>query len=79
MERMEAGQANVKDMEGAAVAWACQQCGVACFGIKSVTDYVDTPCGGDQFLANFATAGEALQRAALGMVGFYDGKTMDEL
>jgi len=79
MERMEAGQANVKDMEGAAVAWACQQCGVACLGIKSVTDYVDTPCGGDQFLANFATAGEALQRAALGMVGFYDGKTIDEL
>merc|ERR1712166_1117796 len=63
----------------AAVAWACQQCGVACLGIKSVTDYVDTPCGGDQFLANFATAGEALQRAALGMVGFYDGKTIDEL
>ena len=76
---MEEGLANVKDMEGAAVAWACHQCGVPCAGIKSVTDYVDSPCGGDEFMANFAAAGEALQKAAVGMIEFYGGKSMAEL
>ena len=79
MVRMEEGLANVKDMEGAAVAWACHQCGVPCMGVKSVTDYVDSPCGGDQFMANFATAGEALQKAALGVVEFCNGKTIADL
>ncbi|UPR02211.1 nucleoside phosphorylase [Chloropicon primus] len=57
-------KATCKDMEGAAVAYICDQLGVPMFALKSVTDIVDgehpTP---EEFLKNLGTAAKCLQEA----------------
>lgn len=58
--------AAVKDMEGAAVAWVADLHGIPVTAIKTVTDLVDHPTPtAEQFMANLATASEALERATI--------------
>jgi 5'-methylthioadenosine nucleosidase len=80
MASMSSGGAAVKDMEASGVAWACSLHGVPLLALKSVTDIVD---GGkpaeEEFLANLATASEALHVALRGALEFVAGKGVDEL
>ena len=51
----------VKEMEGAAVAWVCGLRGTPFVGIKTITDLVDHPTPtAEQFLANLTTASTRL-------------------
>jgi len=78
---LEANDACVKDMEGAAIAWACGAAGgPPVLALKVVTDIVD----GDkpteeEFLANLGTAAGALQAAVPKLLDFVIGKTLAEL
>jgi len=64
-------KATCKDMEGAAVAYMCDQLSVPMFALKSVTDIVDgehpTP---EEFLKNLGTAAKSLQQALPKVLSF---------
>ncbi|KAG5182137.1 nucleoside phosphorylase domain-containing protein [Tribonema minus] len=80
-KHMLANEASVKDMEGAAVAWACEQHNnTPFFCIKVVTDIVD----GDrptheEFLENLGAAARSLQEALPKTLDFVMGKRLSEL
>ena len=78
--RMKANQASVKDMEAAAIGWACELHETPHFGIKVVTDIVDGehPTQ-DEFMANLAAAAESLQKALPKVIEEVCGKGHDEL
>ncbi len=61
----------LKDMEGAAVAFVCSLLGIPCLLVKSVTDLID---GGentlDEFLRNLAHASEELSKANVRIVEY---------
>ncbi len=55
---------NLKDMEGAAVAFVCSLMGVRVMLVKSVTDFLDSSAQTyEQFARNLRTASEALRQA----------------
>ena len=61
---MKSNEASVKDMESAAIAWACGITNTPHFGIKVVTDIVDGDRPSqDEFMENLGTAAKALQVA----------------
>lgn len=79
-ELLVAGDASVKDMEGAAVAWAAAQTGTPLVAIKVVTDIVDGEhATQDEFLENLGTAAASLQAAVPAVLGFVVGKPIAEL
>lgn len=61
----------LKDMEGAAVAFVCSLTGIPCLLVKSVTDLID---GGentlDEFLRNLAHASEQLSKVNVRIVEY---------
>ena len=79
-ELMQANDASVKDMEAAAIAWACELHKVPFLGVKVVTDIVD---GGvptqDEFLENLHAASKSLQDALPKVLDYVCGKTYSEL
>jgi len=77
---MKANEASVKDMEAAAIGWACELHETPHFGIKVVTDIVDGehPTQ-DEFLANLAAAAQSLQTALPKVIEEVCGKGHDEL
>ncbi|CAM9489627.1 unnamed protein product [Chrysoparadoxa australica] len=79
-EIMEANDASVKDMEAAAVAWACELHGVPLFCIKVVTDIVDgdRPAQ-DEFLENLGKAAHSLQEAMPKTLDFVIGRDVNDL
>eukprot|EP00927_Polykrikos_kofoidii_P019878 TRINITY_DN1931_c0_g1_i1.p1 TRINITY_DN1931_c0_g1~~TRINITY_DN1931_c0_g1_i1.p1 ORF type:complete len:276 (+),score=48.45 TRINITY_DN1931_c0_g1_i1:121-828(+) len=77
---IDASGACVKDMEGAAVAWAASLFSVPLIGIKVVTDLVDgdKPTS-DEFMANLGKASQSLQRALIATIDFVAGVTLAEI
>ena len=77
---MRANNASVKDMEAAAVAWACHLHETPHFGVKVVTDIVDghRPTE-EEFLENLHIAAQTLQEALIKIVDFCCGRKLDEL
>lgn len=68
-ERIKASGAEVKEMEAAAVAWVAHLHGVPVGAVKAITDLVDAPeTAAEQFLANLATAADALRVVTLGLL-----------
>ncbi|KAL0365598.1 UNVERIFIED_CONTAM: COBRA-like protein 1 [Sesamum angustifolium] len=75
-----ANNATVKDMEGAAVAYAADLLKVPVIFIKAVTDIVDgNKPTSEEFLQNLAAVVAALDKAATKVVDFINGKTFSEL
>jgi len=77
---MSDNDASVKDMEGAAVAWAAELSKTPLLVLKVVTDIVD----GDrptheEFMENLGTAAKSLQESLIKIVDFVAGKKMSEL
>ncbi|CAN0417545.1 unnamed protein product [Ectocarpus sp. 12 AP-2014] len=77
---MEENDARVKDMEAAAVAWACEQHGTPLFCIKVVTDLVDGGgVGEEEFLQNLKAASDSLQQAMPRVLDFVLTRQLAEL
>eukprot|EP00793_Prasinoderma_coloniale_P007117 PRCOL_00006969-RA len=77
MDRMGMAEANVKDMEAAAIAYVAEAADVPWFCVKSVTDIVD----GDkpteeEFLENLGAAAESLQKALPRVLDAVAGKEL---
>jgi len=72
--------ASVKDMEAAAIAWACELHNVPNFGIKVVTDIVDgeKPTE-EEFLENLHSASVKLQEVLPQAIDYVCGKDHSEL
>ncbi|KAK6136675.1 hypothetical protein DH2020_029582 [Rehmannia glutinosa] len=75
-----ANDATVKDMEGAAVAYVSDLMKVPTIFLKAVTDIVDgdKPTA-EEFLQNLATVTAALDQAASQVIDFINGKTLSDL
>ncbi|KAL0422840.1 UNVERIFIED_CONTAM: 5'-methylthioadenosine/S-adenosylhomocysteine nucleosidase 1 [Sesamum latifolium] len=75
-----ANNATVKDMEGAAVAYAAELLKVPVIFLKAVTDIVDgdKPTS-EECLQNLAAVVAALDKAVTKVVDFINGKTFSEL
>ena len=77
---MKINNASVKDMEAAAIAWACDLHSVPHFGVKVVTDIVDgDKPSHDEFMENLSSAANSLQSALPKIIDFVCGKGHDEL
>ncbi|CAN0073144.1 unnamed protein product [Pylaiella littoralis] len=77
---MEENDARVKDMEAAAVAWACEQHGTPLFCIKVVTDLVDGGgVGEEEFLQNLKAASDSLQEAMPRVLDFVLARPLTSL
>lgn len=64
MEIMQQGDAAVKEMEAAAIAWVCRLYNTPLIALKAITDLVDTPTAvPEQFVQNLATASNNLAAA----------------
>jgi len=79
-KQIEENDTSVKEMEGAAIAWAAHLFGTPLLALKSVTDIVD----GDrppheEFLENLQLAANALKDALPGVLKFVAGKDVDDL
>ena len=77
---MKKNEASVKDMEAAAIGWACELHSMPHFGLKVVTDIVD----GDkptqeEFLENLQTAAKSLQETLPKVIEHVCGRDHDEL
>ncbi len=72
--------ASCKDMEAAAVAWACSLSGTPFLALKVVTDIVD---GGrpthEEFMENLHSAAVSLQKTLPQVIDFVVGKALHEL
>jgi len=80
MRLMKANGATCKEMEAAAIGWACSLSGTPFFCLKAVTDIVD----GDrptheEFLENLGRAAQALQGAIVAAVGAIAGRPLSAL
>ncbi|GIL43614.1 hypothetical protein Vafri_1271 [Volvox africanus] len=80
MEIMGQHQVAVKEMEAAAIAWACNLYHVPLMCVKAVTDIVDgdRPTS-EEFLENLHAAAAALQTTLLKVIGFLAGRKLSEL
>lgn len=66
-------QAELKEMEAAAIGYVCELEGKPLLPIKAITDFVDHPVDtATQFLANYRVASEALARETLRVLGYLD-------
>ncbi|CAM9318202.1 unnamed protein product [Laminaria digitata] len=72
--------ARVKDMEAAAVAWACELHSTPFFCVKVVTDLVDGGgVGEDEFLQNLKAASDSLQEAMPRVLDFVLARPLSDL
>jgi 5'-methylthioadenosine nucleosidase len=72
--------ASLKDMEAAAVAWACDLHCTPMFCVKVVTDIVDGDrATEEEFLENLSTAAKSLQSAVPGVLDFIYGRKLKDL
>jgi len=79
-ERMEFNDTSVKDMESAAIHWACNICNVPHFGVKVVTDIVDCERpSAEQFMENLGSAAKKLQETLPKVLNFVAGKEIKDL
>lgn len=80
-EVLEENQTNIKDMEGAALAWVAHLYQTPLIALKSVTDIVDsdTQTNEEEFLENLQSASESLHQAVVDSLKFIEGKTVEEL
>lgn len=77
---MLANDASCKDMEAAAIAWACQLYKKPYLGVKVVTDIVDGDrATHEEFMENLHTAAESLQHALPLVIEHICGRRMDNL
>lgn len=66
LEIFKKNNAQIKDMEGAALAWVCRQYDVSLVSLKVVTDIFDLPHpAADQFIKNLTQASQELAKKAL--------------
>lgn len=80
MEIMVDGNAAVKEMEAASIAWVAQLYKKPLLCIKAITDIVDGDrATQDEFLENLAAAATALQNMLPRVLEFVSGKKVDEL
>lgn len=78
-EIMAAHDAEVKEMEAAAVAWVARLYGVPLLALKAITDLVDRPESERQFAENLARASRALEETLARVIDYCRGRTMEEL
>lgn len=80
MNVMQQGNAAVKDMESAAVAYVCRLWAKPMLAIKAVTDIVDgDKAAQEEFLENLHKASKALQEVISRVLRYIDGKSLSEL
>merc|ERR1711976_893187 len=80
MKTLAANDASVKEMEAAAVAWACSLSSTPFFALKAVTDIVDGDVpSGDEFMQNLAKAAAKLKQAVVECIEFVAGKKLGDL
>lgn len=79
--QMLANDAATKDMESAAVHWACKISGdVPHFGVKVVTDIVDGDRPShEEFMENLGSAATSLQNILPKVLEFVEGRSVEEL
>lgn len=79
-QHMLSNDASVKDMEAAAIAWACELHQVPFLGVKVVTDIVDGErATAEEFLEHLHTASRSLQDALPKVLEYICGKEHHEL
>ncbi|XP_024395760.1 5'-methylthioadenosine nucleosidase [Physcomitrium patens] len=79
-EHIKANDATVKDMEGAAVAYAANLLAIPMISLKAVTDIVDgTKPTVEEFLENMSTAASALSRTVPLVLKYVSGKNVADL
>jgi len=71
--------AAVKEMEAASVAWVVDLLGVPMMAIKAITDLVDRPAPGEQFVANLHQASQRLADVLIDVFDYCDGRTIADL
>jgi len=77
---MRANNASVKDMESAAISWACRLHDIPHFGVKVVTDIVDgSRPTEEEFLENLHHAAQELEGALSKIIEYCCGRSLDEL
>ena len=71
LDQMAANDASVKDMEAAAVAWACWLSDTPFFALKTITDLVDGPADtAEEFVLNLSMATGRLSAALVELVAW---------
>jgi nucleoside phosphorylase len=72
--------ADMKEMEGAAIAWVASKMKVPFLSIKSVTDIIDSPEKiEEQFLKNLHTASKNVQDVSISALEFLDSNLNDDI
>lgn len=75
LEIIEENNGQLKDMEGAAVAFVCSLLNVPCMHVKSVTDLVDSGVNtAEEFRRNLAMASEELSKANIRVIDYLIGE-----
>lgn len=79
-KNFDAHGAVIKEMEAASVAWVAQMFKIPFFGIKVISDLIDTDLpAGEQFLKHFDRAAERLKDKTIAILDYLSEKTTEEL
>ena len=80
LEIIQDNNADVKDMEAAAIAWVAALYGKPFMALKSITDFIDTdhPTQ-EQFLKNLSIASNNLSTAVIEVINYCINKQLDDL
>ncbi|MBY0470486.1 hypothetical protein K2X30_04905 [bacterium] len=80
LTHLQLNQADVKDMEAAAIAWVAWVKKVPFLPVKAVTDFVEShESAAEQFLANFFVACSYLTTSMVAILDFMENKKVEEL
>lgn len=72
--------AKVKEMEGAAVAYVCDQLGTPVMAVKAITDLVNSPVAtSEQFIANLELASGRLRSAVVAVLLELEGSALEDM
>lgn len=72
--RLQANEADVKEMEAAAIAWVADLYQVPLLALKAITDLIDSGAPTQEvFLENLARASEALREKLIASIDYYAG------
>jgi len=77
---IEGHNAVAKEMESAAIAWVAMLFDVPVMAVKSITNLIDqNNKSEDEFIANLAFSSEALHQQVLIILGYLEGKSLEDL
>lgn len=80
MTHLQLNQADLKDMEAAAVGWVAWQKKTPFLPVKAITDFVEShESAAEQFLANFFMACSYLTTSMVAILDFMESKNLEDL